>query len=765
MNDSILAKLRPHAPAVAVLLVCMLATIVASLVEQRHAKDRAAQHATADATQFQRTLQQGIDSYMALNRSVAAHFSALDAAPGVGDVKAFEAYMRSADALRQNPGMSYIGYIRPNRRPVPTAAAPVAQASAGPDPEFTYPYLFVFPDNARARRVAGMDYATLPERWSAIQLARDSGRSVATARHLPIGAISSIPAIVLYTPIYDQKLPSATVAERRIAVRGYVYSIYYIGEMIEQVMGKDFQALFDLEIYDGEISAENIVYDGDQRAHALLQVTGMPLAHRAGVDIAGRTWQLLFYSKPIYMERYDSWNGAAILVFGFAVSAALGAVMLNWTRRSQARWSQRTAQLEFDTVFESHPAAVYSLDLERRIVNTNAQALNEFKARKADLIGSPFERFIVRDKQRAARERFDETRRGNAVSFNSAVTDGAGAQVEISVIMIPMKAGSAVVSVLVIAQNISAQKQREWRMQESRKMLQLVIDNIPQRVFWKDTNFAFLGCNKAAAADAGVAHPDDIIGRSDFDLAWSESAHLYRQDDIETLRSGIAKVNYEEPQDREDGSSSWLRTSKIPLTDIDGNTIALLGVYEDISERKQMENKLRELAHYDTLTGLANRAFFLNHLERAVSNRRRRHAPLALMYFDVDHFKTINDSYGHDAGDALLRAFAKRVTDTVREPDMFARLGGDEFALILEDLPNLEAAERIGSKLVEAVRRPFRIGQCSVSVSTSIGIAFFQPDMVPSELIRRADQAMYRAKRAGRDRFEIAFQSASAEIA
>lgn len=763
MNKSILAKVRPHAPAVAVLLVCMLLTIMASLVEQRHAKDRAALHASADATQFQRTLQQGIDSYIALNRSLAAHLSALESAPDEAGAKAFEAYMQSAGGLRQNPGMSYIGYIRPTRRAA--ATAPADHAAAGPDADFAYPYLFVFPDNARGRRVAGLDYATLPERWSAIQQARDSGRSVATAKHLPIAGISTSPVIAVFTPIYDQKLASSTVAERRVALRGYVFSIYYIGEMIEQVMGKDFHGLFDLEIYDGAVGAGHILYDGDQRAHALRNGDGLPLAHRADVDVAGRTWKLLFYSKPIYVERYDSWNGAAILVFGFAISAGLGATMLNWTRRSQARWTRRTAELEFDTVFESHPAAVYSLDLERRILNTNAQALNEFKAIKTDLIGRPFERFIVLDKQAAALDRFAETRRGNAVSFNSAVNDGAGEQVEISVIMIPVKAGSEVVSVLVIAQNITAQKQREWRMQESRKMLQLVIDNIPQRVFWKDTNFAYLGCNTAAAADAGVASPDDIIGRTDFELAWSECAHLYRQDDIETLRSGIAKVNYEEPQDREDGSSSWLRTSKIPLTDMNGDTIALLGLYEDISERKQMEHKLRELAHYDPLTGLANRAFFLSHLERAIANRRRRYAPLALMYFDIDHFKSINDSYGHDAGDALLRAFAKRVTDTVREPDIFARLGGDEFALVLEDLPNPAVAERIGAKLVDAVRRPFRIGERSLTVSTSIGIAFFEPGMGADELIRRADQAMYGAKRAGRDRFQLASHPGAADKA
>ncbi|MBZ2207380.1 sensor domain-containing diguanylate cyclase [Massilia soli] len=757
MNDSILAKVRPHAPAIAVLLVCMIVTIMASLFEQHHAEERAAMHASADATQFQRSLQQGIDAYLARNHSLAAHFSALDEAPGEAGVASFDAYMRSADGLRHNPGMSYLGYIRPTAR-----TAPVTEAV--PDPAFTYPYLYIFPHDARARSVASLDHATFPERWRALQQARDSGRSVVTPSHLPLAKVSRSPVVVLVTPIYDPKHPSSTVAERRLALRGYVFSIYYIGEMIDQVMGKEFHALFDLEVYDGEVRAENILYDGDRQAHALERDTGMPLAHRAGVDIGGRVWQLLFYAKPVYVQRYNSWIGAAILVFGFVMSAALAAGMLRWTRRSQARWNQRSAQLEFDTVFENHPAAVYSLDVERHILNTNAQALSEFKARKLDVIGRPFERFIVQDKQQAARARFEETLRGNAVSFNSAVADGDGVQVEISVIMIPVKAGRAVASVLAIVQNITAQKQREWRMQESRKMLQMVIDNIPQRVFWKDTNFAFLGCNKAVATDAGLAHPDEIIGRTDFELAWSENAHQYRQDDIETLRTGIAKVNYEEPQDRDDGSSSWLRTSKIPLTDMEGNTIALLGLYEDISERKKMENKLRELAHYDTLTGLTNRAFFLSLLERAVSNRRRRHAPLALMYFDIDHFKEINDSYGHDCGDTLLRAFARRVSDTVRDQDIFARLGGDEFALILDDVADVAVAASIGAKLVAAVRRPFRLGDRSVVVSTSIGIAFFEAGMGPDDLIRRADQAMYSAKRAGRDRYEVASSASAGQL-
>lgn len=747
MKHPILTRVRPHAPAIAVLVACIFLTLMAFLVEQRHAHERASLHASADAAQFQRALTQGIDSYVALNRNVAAYFTASSAAPDAGASGTFDIYMRSAGGLRHNPGMSYIGYIRPVRRAAP---------GPGPDPDFTYPFLFVYPIDARARRVEGLDHATIPERWAAIEQARDSGKTVATAKHLPPVGLSGMPVIVVFTPIYDRALPASTPAERRLAIKGYVFSIFYIGEMVDRVMGSDFQALFDLEIYDGAVRAENILYDGDNRPHVLMGDADMPVARQGQVQVGSRAWQLYFYPKPIYFSRYQGWNGVAILIFGFAVSAALALMMWNWTRRVQARWQQQSDGLQFDSVFETYPAAVYAMDRNRRIVNANAHALSEFKVSKAALIGRSAEQFIVPEKRSMAQERFNETLRGNAVSYHSAIIDGEGVRSEMSVIMIPVKNGNEVVSVLGIAQNITAQKQSEWRLKESRKMLQLVIDNIPQRVFWKDTNFAYLGANKAAAGDAGVEATADIIGRTDFELAWRASASDYRRDDVATLHTGIARINYEERQERSDGSTSWLRTSKIPLTDMDGNTVGLLGMYEDITERKNMENQLRELAHYDVLTGLANRGFFLNHLNRAIAKRQRRNSPLALMYFDVDHFKAINDTHGHDVGDALLSAFSRRISDTVREMDVFARLGGDEFALMLEDVPNRSAAEQVAAKLVRRVQAPFELGAHTISVSTSIGVAFFEQGMLAEDLIRSADQAMYAAKREGRNRFKVA---------
>ena len=432
----------------------------------------------------------------------------------------------------------------------------------------------------------------------------------------------------------------------------------------------------------------------------------------------------------------------------------LRGALAGWTTRPRA--PRQSHDLQFDAVFGNHPFAVYALDPQRRFLHVNAQALKEFGFRSADLIGKPVEQLIVPEKRALAKASFDQALRGNSVSYLSTIIDGAGARVDLSVILLPVERHGEVTSVLGLGQNLTAQKLAELRLQQSRAMLQLVIDHIPHRVFWKDPQLVFLGCNQAFCRDAGLAHPDEIIGRTDFDLVWKAEAQQYRDDDFDTLACGQAKINYEEPQHRADGSVSWLRTSKIPLTDNQGNTVALLGLYEDITARKAMEHQLRAMAHHDNLTGLANRAFFYQHVAQAVAKVRRQGSQLALMYFDIDHFKRINDTYGHDAGDQLLKAFSQRVIATVREMDVFARLGGDEFALLLQDLHDGEAAEKVAQKLVEAMQAPFQIGVHTLLVTTSIGVAFFQQGSHADDVIKRADQAMYRAKRGGRNRFEVA---------
>jgi PAS domain S-box-containing protein len=146
--------------------------------------------------------------------------------------------------------------------------------------------------------------------------------------------------------------------------------------------------------------------------------------------------------------------------------------------------------------------------------------------------------------------------------------------------------------------DITERRRAEEELHHSRQMLQLVLDNIPQRVFWKDRNFNFLGCNRACALDAGLQSPEEIIGKNDFELSWRETAELYRADDELVMEHASPKLDFEEPQKRPDGSLMWLRTSKLPLRDREGKVIGVIGTYEDITERRPAEKALQEQTAY-----------------------------------------------------------------------------------------------------------------------------------------------------------------------
>jgi PAS domain S-box-containing protein len=138
----------------------------------------------------------------------------------------------------------------------------------------------------------------------------------------------------------------------------------------------------------------------------------------------------------------------------------------------------------------------------------------------------------------------------------------------------------------------NGQKQAELVMQTSLQLLPLIMNNIPQAVFWKDCDLIYLGCNQAFAEDAGFSSPAEIVGKTDFDMPWTDQAELYRADDRRVMEYGEAKNNYEEPQTTPNGSTIWLSTSKIPVRE-NGQVIAVLGMYEDITGRKQAEKALQ----------------------------------------------------------------------------------------------------------------------------------------------------------------------------
>ncbi len=206
-----------------------------------------------------------------------------------------------------------------------------------------------------------------------------------------------------------------------------------------------------------------------------------------------------------------------------------------------------------------------------------------------------------------------------------------------------------------------------------------------------------------------------------------------------------------------DGHWVWIRSrGRVVERDPSGRAVRLVGTDIDISTDKATEERLRRRAEFDGLTGLPNRALFNDRLAGAIERARRNGKALALLFVDVDHFKAINDSQGHEAGDELLKITAERLFGAVRSVDTVARLAGDEFTVILEGVADPADAEAVATKLLEALRAPMRLGEMLVRVSISIGIAFLEAgESDPASLLRRADEALYEAKRNGRDRYAL----------
>lgn len=256
--------------------------------------------------------------------------------------------------------------------------------------------------------------------------------------------------------------------------------------------------------------------------------------------------------------------------------------------------SQRLLQLVMDNI----PQAVFWKDHNLVYLGCN-QAFAEDAGLESpqDLIGMTD--FDMPWKEQAELYRADDQKvmdEGVAkLNYEEPQTGPTGEITWLRTSKIPMTDGDGnIFAVLGMYEDITAQRQAEITLQESQRLLRLVMDNVPQAVFWKDRNLVYLGCNQAFAEDAGLASPDQIVGKTDFDMPWTKQAELYRIDDQKVMDDGVAKLNYEEPQSTPTGETTWLRTSKVPMADDDGKVFAVLGMYEDITARKQLEQQVQD---------------------------------------------------------------------------------------------------------------------------------------------------------------------------
>ncbi|HUP46196.1 MAG TPA: EAL domain-containing protein [Thermoanaerobaculia bacterium] len=319
------------------------------------------------------------------------------------------------------------------------------------------------------------------------------------------------------------------------------------------------------------------------------------------------------------------------------------------------------------------------------------------------------------------------------------------------------------VAVYIVARQIAAIRS-ERALRETNQFATEIIDNAGEGIVVYDRDLRYLLWNRFMEDLTGMP-AEQVVGRRSTELF----PHIREQhvDDLlaramtgETVAS--PDIHYYVPGTDRQG---WISAVYRPHCDASGNIVGAIGLIRDITERKLAEQQIEYQAYHDSLTGLANRRLFQEHLTLALALAQRRRRTVAVLFLDLDHFKVVNDSLGHSVGDELLKQVALRLRSAVRDGDTVARVGGDEFTIVLQDLSDRDDAEIVAKKVLRTIAQPIELDEHRLYVTTSIGITVFPDDGDDAEtLLKNADSAMYRAKAEGRNTYHISTKELSRSV-
>lgn len=449
----------------------------------------------------------------------------------------------------------------------------------------------------------------------------------------------------------------------------------------------------------------------------------------------------------------DSYQTAALVMLILLMSLLFAWLVVSaWRRQQAASQALRESEQRWSFALESGNFAVWDLDLRSGEVQFSKLGKKLFGFGE-DEIGNHIAEWVARchpDDQEAVWSRLKDHFRGRTESFLAEhrvrCHDDRWKWIRSEGLVVDRAEDGKPLRMIGIHADISERKQREEELRLSSTVFKLADEAM---IITNQSN-EIVSVNPAFTAITGYA-PEEAIGRNPRMLSAHKQTTEFYQEMWRRLTESDAWSG-EVLNRKKNGEIyiEWLSIKRV--LDDNGKLTHHVAVFSDITMRKSAENRMRYLALHDALTDLPNRALLTERLEQAIVAARRDKSGLGLMYFDLDNFKPINDSFGHEMGDLLLKAVADRVLDCVRESDTVARLGGDEFAVLLPKLETAKDAMMVAEKIRNALGEHFLLAGDSFEISASIGVAIY-PEHGDDErtLLRSADTAMYHAKRGGRN--------------
>ncbi|MBF0182228.1 MAG: EAL domain-containing protein [Magnetococcales bacterium] len=636
-----------------------------------------------------------------------------------------------------------------------------------------YPVTLVEPLQGN-QKVVGFDLGSNPARLAAIEAARDSGQASATSRvNLVQDKVQKV-GILLFAPFYRSVSPPATLEERRANLLGVASGGLRVEDLVAATLARWQEIPWAFEIQEVDATHEdNLLF----RTPAFSQAKGQAFVQ--DIRVADRLWRLTFRSSPAG----SSWSAWVTLVGGLFLTALLeGFLLLTVSRdiHTNNLVRQRTLELESTqralsataslqrAILDSAHSTIIATDVDGRIQSFNNAAVQQLGYAPDELIGLQTPAILhdaAEVERRAAllSQEFGENvppgfevfvakaRRGlpDEHEWSYIRKDGTCFPVSLTVTAMREPDGT-ITGFLGVGVDITRRKQDQARLLLAHK----VLENTSEAIVITDARGCFTFVNRAFEQVTGWSAAE-VIGRpSNVTKSGRHDEAFYRKMWSDLAEHGNWAGEIWDRRRNGEIFPKWLSISA--LEDGTGKVLHYVGLFTDISQQKETEEKLEKLAYYDPLTNLPNRILFRERLEHSIDIAARHHSGVAVFFIDLDRFKFVNDTLGHAAGDQLLRIVADRLLAQVRRNDTVARLGGDEFTVILTDVTRPEQVSPIACKMIESLQLPLTIHNQEVNIGGSIGIALYPEDGEDFEsLTKHADMAMYLAKERGRNNFQF----------
>lgn len=308
---------------------------------------------------------------------------------------------------------------------------------------------------------------------------------------------------------------------------------------------------------------------------------------------------------------------------------------------------------------------------------------------------------------------------------------------------------------LAIVRDITERKERENDLKRMNDRFELVWNSAADAMYTFDRHQNFVSVNKSFINLLGWTEEEILNDRTISIIPKNSKEDL--KEIINRVKNGEVVPSHEVQRITKHGKLIDVLASYSPIYDGNGNWDGAVAVYKDISERKKYEEQLKHHALHDYLTGMPNRNFFSKMLKEEMIRAEKSKRTLAVFYLDIDRFKVINDTLGHDIGDELLKEFSRRVKACIREKDLLARIGGDEFGILITNLHDKKKSIEIAERILSSFRSNWLIEKHHIRVASSIGISFYSPPYKQDEklLLKQADIALYKAKEKGRGNYQV----------